>query len=336
MIISREKVKYLGRFDFIKGKDLDEKKVEFAWPRTSIKINFMGNKVSAELESDGDDYFLVVLDGNIYNNCFNVRKRKLYNLVDNIEYGEHTLELVKRTESFIGTCTFYGFELYDGKVLAKEEEKNIKLEVFGDSISCGYGNESDNENSEYSNKTENSYCAYGSIVARKLDADINITAWAGLGLVRNYDDSPMPLPDRIDWITPKNINRKWIFSQYIPNIVIINLGTNDFIEHPPTRDKFVDRYKSFIDKIRSYYGSINIICAIGPMIDGEALLNIRDYVKNDVVNYYNFKGINNIYFLEHEHQRHENGYGQGYHPSMKTHNIMASEIVEFIKNNKLI
>lgn len=326
MILSRNEIKYSGRFDFS-----NENKVDFGWAKTSLSINFIGNKVYADIESDGEDYFLVVLDGEIYNNCFPVGERKLYKLVEDIEYGEHSLELVKRTEAFVGTCNFYGFEIFDGKILESSKEKELKIEIFGDSISCGYGNESENEFGEFNSKDENSYLSYGAIAARKLNAELNLTSWGGLGLVRNYDDSKRPLPERIEWITNKDINKKWNFSSYVPDIVLINLGTNDFNEHPPTQDNFVDGYRILIDRIRNYYGNVKIICAIGPVMEGKVLRDIRNYVKKHVVDYYNSIGDKDIFFLEHEHQKTENGYGQAYHPSQKTHYIMADELVNRIK-----
>ncbi len=325
-MLSRNKIKYSGRFDFSNSE-----KVEFGWAKTSLTINFIGNKVYADMESDGEDYFLVVLDGELYNKSFPVTERKLYKLVEDIEEGEHILELVKRTETFVGTTSFYGFEIFNGKILEAPKEKELKIEIFGDSISCGYGNESENEFGDFYSKDENSYSSYGAIAARKLNAELTITAWSGLGLVRNYDDSPMPLPERIDWITNKDTNKKWDFSNYIPNIVIINLGTNDFNGNPPSKESFVEGYRKLITRIRNYYGKVKIICAIGPAMEGKALEDIRDYVKNHVVEYYNSKEDKDIFFLEHSHQKEENGYGQAYHPSQITHNIMADELVEKIK-----
>ena len=323
MILSRNEIKYSGRFDFSNSH-----KVEFGWAKTSLTINFIGNRVYADIESDGEDYFLVVLDGEVYNHSFPVTERKLYKLVEDIEYGEHTLELVKRTEAFVGTASFYGFEIFHGKILEPPKEKPLKIEIFGDSISCGYGNESENEFGDFYSKDENSYSSYGAIAARELNAELTLTTWSGLGLVRNYDDSPMPLPERI---TNKDANKKWDFSNYVPDIVIINLGTNDFNEHPPSKEDFVDGYKRLIDRIKNYYESVKIICAIGPVMEGKALDDIRDYVKNNVVEYYNSIGNKDIFFLEHSHQKEENGYGQAYHPSQITHNIMADELVDKLK-----
>lgn len=328
MILDKKLIKYSGRFDFT-----EEEGPRFAWPKTSITINFEGDKLSAELESENLDYFLVVLDGRIYINCLPVKKKKIYNLVQDIKYGKHKVELVKKTESSISTAIFYGFELHNGKLLDKDKEKDLKIEIFGDSITCGYGIESENENSIYEDISANSYLAYGSIAARELNANIHLTSWSGLGLVRNYGDTPRPLPERIEWITPQNEDRIWDFKSYIPNIVVINLGTNDFNGYTPTRENYVNGYKTLINRIRGYYGKeTKIICALGPCIDGKDIINVREYINSGIVEHFNYKGDENIFFLEHEHQKAENGYAQAYHPSALTHALISKELVNKIKS----
>ena len=57
--------------------------------------------------------------------------------------GSHKVTLVKRTEAFVGnTVTFRGFVVDGQTVLPTPSPTNAprKLEVIGDSITCGYGN----------------------------------------------------------------------------------------------------------------------------------------------------------------------------------------------------
>ena len=51
------------------------------------------------------------------------------------------------------------------------------MEVIGDSISCGYGNEAANEHEHFSPTTENAYFSYGAIAARAFNADYTCIAW---------------------------------------------------------------------------------------------------------------------------------------------------------------
>ena len=58
------------------------------------------------------------------------------------EEGEHTLRIVKLSENSRGKCGFYEIET-DGEFLPVEAKKTLTVEMLGDSITCGYGNESD-------------------------------------------------------------------------------------------------------------------------------------------------------------------------------------------------
>jgi hypothetical protein len=62
----------------------------------------------------------------------------------NLPNTEHTLTLVKRTEASIGSCQFLGFEL-GGELLPAPARPARRIEVIGDSICCGTGDEAVNE-----------------------------------------------------------------------------------------------------------------------------------------------------------------------------------------------
>lgn len=327
MIINADKIKYLGRFDFSKKDEVD-----FSFPASSIKINFEGTKISATLKSTGRDYYTVICDGVIINESFRVIKKKEYVLAENLENKPHILELYKRTESIMGLTTFYGFNIFDGKLLEKPLDDERKIEIIGDSISCGYGNEADNEYISFNPQNENCYLSYGAISARELNASLHITAWAGLGVSRNFDDSPLTMVDRLDFITSKGSNPKWDFNNFIPQIVVINLGTNDFYNRRPDNKLFIQRYSELIDKILNNYNDVKILCSIGPMLKGSELENIKKYIKEAINSFSYDEDIKNrIFFLEFNEQKEENGYGEGYHPNLITHKLMSKQLTEKIK-----
>ncbi|WP_139367829.1 hypothetical protein [Enterovibrio nigricans] len=72
------------------------------------------------------------------------------------------------------------------------------LLFFGDSITTGYGNESDTRvctNAEIQ-ETTNARVSYASLTAKALDASRTLVAYSGLGLLRNWNgtDSYHNLP----------------------------------------------------------------------------------------------------------------------------------------------
>lgn len=70
--------------------------------------------------------------------------------------------------------------------------KKLKIEMVGDSITCGYGNEGGVEETQHDTSKENPMGAYSLLTATHLDADVNVVAWNGKGVITAYigEDAP--------------------------------------------------------------------------------------------------------------------------------------------------
>lgn len=325
-------VRYIGRFDFS-----DAGGPKFAWSASTIYAKFYGRGVSAKLRSFGDNYFLIIIDGNVTINSLKLSEgeEKIFLLASELILGEHEVSIIVRTEYYLGTAQFLGFDFDKGKILKPDKPLERRIEIVGDSISCGFGNEAAHKYIEYSPKYDNSYLSYGAIAARDLEAEHIIIGRSGFGLIRSYDGNKFNvLPPIYSRILPDD-GATWQFESFIPHAVVINLGTNDFSsKFIPRREEFTLAYINLVNKIHKNYKKAKIICAIGPVIDGNALAVTRDYIKNDVVN--KFKKDNDIsnkwlYFLEFDHQVESDGYGINGHPSLKTHEIMGKHLADFIR-----
>ena len=76
----------------------------------------------------------------------------------------HDVALFKRTEAFQGAVDFYGFVPgAGGALVATVPAVTRRIEVIGDSISAGYGNEGPDQNCHFTPDTENAYLAYGAL-----------------------------------------------------------------------------------------------------------------------------------------------------------------------------
>lgn len=324
-------VRYIGRFDFS-----DARGPKFAWSASTIYAKFYGKSVSAKLRSFGDNYFLIIIDGKVIINSLKLSdgEEKTFLLSSELILGVHEVRIIVRTEYYLGTAQFLGFDFDNGKILPPAPPLKRRIEIIGDSISCGFGNEAFNRDIEYSPKYDNSYLSYGSIAARDLEAEHIIVARSGFGLIRSYDGNKSNvLPDIYSRILPDD-DITWKFESFIPQVVVINLGTNDFSSgFIPSREEFTLAYINLVNKIHKNYKNAKIICAIGPVIDGNALEVTKDYIKNYVVNKLDKDiDINNkwLYFLEFNPQVESDGYGINGHPSLRTHEIMGKHLAEFI------
>ena len=92
--------------------------------------------------------------------------------------GTHVVELYRRTEASQGEAQFLGFDFGSGKLLSPPAAKARRIELVGDSISCGYGDEGANQSCPFTADTENHYLSYGALAARAVDAELITVAWS--------------------------------------------------------------------------------------------------------------------------------------------------------------
>ena len=337
---------YMGRVD-----DSSREVWRFSYPGVSIKMRFKGSEKVSVLMADSlnlmqgqSNWFYLFLDGKLIRKFQTTAEMKEIPLVDNLSKTEHCIEIIKLTESNIGVALFKGFIVDEQtKVLKSEYSSSLKMEFIGNSITVGYGNEvsSDPPKSTFESVNENNYHAWGAIVARAFSANYHCTAYSGIGLQYNFSGDTMNvMPKVYDRIIPDDVHSKWNHKRYIPHVVVINLGTNDFSAEANSVVKidsvsFVNRYSSFLKVLRDYYPLASIVCVVGPMMSDSypsGLFHwskIQRYVKAAMIDRKS-KGDSNLYYFMHSPQNAP--YGEHYHPSKETHQRMADEFIAFFKS----
>jgi hypothetical protein len=201
------------------------------------------------------------------------------------------------------------------------------MEVIGDSISTGFGIEGVDP-CNFSFDTQNHYLTYEAVAARAVGADLVTTAWEGKGLVCNVGDGPCtnPLPTYYDRALPNRADSKWNFASWQPQVVVINLGTNDFSSAvDPSAEEFAAGYVAFLRRIRGNYPGAIILLTCGPMLGGTELQKVRDGIAtvtatmgDSLVRTFQFPG-------------NMTPYGCGGHPSVAMNQKMADVLVAELK-----
>jgi len=304
-------VHFVGRVD-----DSDPGNVRFAWSGTGAVAKFNGTQVSARL-SGGLDY-TVVVDGT-------VTKPKLAAmsgtnvLATGLDARDHTVELYRRAEANQGVSVFMGFDFGDGTLLAPPLPTR-RLEFIGDSITCGYGDEGPDMNCGFTAGTENHYITYAALTARALGAELSTVAWSGKGVVCNYGDEAdscqNPLPTYYDRTLPDEASSQWDFSRFVPDAVVVNLGTNDFsTAQDPSQMDFESAYSALLERVRDAYPSAHIFCTNGPLLSGTDLTTVMDYI-DDVIATLGDPEISSFAIPA---QDGSDGYGCDWHPSAARH-----------------
>ncbi|CAK4805871.1 unnamed protein product [Aphanomyces euteiches] len=114
------------------------------------------------------------------------------------------------------------------------------MEFIGDSETCGYGNEGAGSSSNgivgMKGRFENVYNCYACITARMFNAEAHILAWSGKGVKSNF----------ADW--GPNMSSLW--KNTIPEVVVVNLGTQDLFPPASSKDEIVEAYTALLKDIR--------------------------------------------------------------------------------------
>jgi lysophospholipase L1-like esterase len=269
-------IEYIGRFDFSRSGI-----VRFDWPGVQIKAYFSGTYCAIKLK-DGNNDYNIFIDGKL-NKVLRTSSDTLYKIAENLKDSKHSLLITKRTEGVNGIASFEGFILNPGDSLYPViKEKKRKIEFIGDSFVAGLGSEGKSPDCLFSRETDNSYIAFGPVLARRLNADYSIIAVSGIGIVRNHGDSTItskrPLPYYYERAC-LNEALKWNFQKWQPDLVVVRLGNNDYWGKPyPTTTLFQTVYINFLKRIRKLYPEASILVLCEPLRKDPHC----DYIRNVV------------------------------------------------------
>lgn len=258
-------VTYLGRTLL-----LNDGSVRYDWVGVYLQTDFSGGSIAVSVSESGISYHNIFIDGKwIRKIKFSGEKNAFVTLASGLTKGFHRLELQKCTEGEFGCTTIHQFILAPYGRLRPVPRNSRMIEIYGDSYTCGYGSESNNASDPFKLETENCDKAYGCILARYFNADYALIAHSGRGVVRNYGDllrlSKNTMSTRMTHVFDDyDASAIYDFKSYKPNIVLVNLGTNDFSLDPvPTDEEYINGYIKMIGYIREAYGNkVPILCVL--------------------------------------------------------------------------
>jgi hypothetical protein len=316
---------YVGRFDH---RDPAGPRCE--WSGSSATARFRGTGIRVRLADvgSGNDEFAVIVDHDGPRVIRPGHGPIWIDLASNLADGEHEVQLFKRTEAMVGCVQVQGFELSAGGTLLEARQLPHRIEVIGDSISCGYGNEAANEKQHFSPRTENAYMAYSAIAARAVDAQYICIAWSGRTMWPHYT-----MPEIYDRTLPTDPTSKWNFADYEPEAVLINLATNDFRNGVPDEQSWTGAYESFVRRVRGNYPRALVYLASGTMISdawppGQKQMTTVNGYLDRIQSDLRAAGDDRIRIIHFGSQDGmQDGLGADYHPSIKTDEKMAARFV---------
>lgn len=336
----------------------------FNWTCSGIELIFRGTCLIASMhaqsgvETERDvvsgnmeervtwPWVSIFLDENdIPDRRFEVSRPKDTHLIFQSEVEEtHRIRIVKITENLKTGLGIDGFFAEGGFLPPENKSGRRRIEFIGDSITCGFGNETKEKDRLYYSDEENGWLSHAAIAARRLDMDWNMICVSGICLGRR-DAIPMPydmneLYPYTDRILEDRLGEEtyqiWDFVGNASDYVVLNLGTNDAngitgaLIPEKEEEKFRREYYDFLEMLRKRNGpAANIICALGSM----------DYylyhpIEEIVAEYKMRTGDERISCFRYPRIDALDPVGACSHPYVLTHQKMADALVEYIRKEQ--
>ena len=333
------------------------------WSASGIEMNVQASEMWLEVESDYETmepWIAVLLDSAMISRQMVQKGRYWIPLFRGLDKEtKRKVRVVREVQAMsddADCCLKLHAIRIDGE-FCPIDEKKMKIEIIGDSNTCGEGIVGAKGEMCWSSMVFGASSNYATMVAEALKADYRIVSQSGWGVLCSWDGDPARnIPayyEKVCGLTVKGENAKcgagedYNFASWKPDYVFINLGTNDAsafsqpsvyndvngvlfdqrIEEDGSFEKAsLQRFKyavaDFIKKVRKCNPDAYIIWGYGML--GLAL---RDAIVEVINSYKKESGDDRIEFMELTPSNEET-VGSREHPGILCHKQAAKKIIE--------
>jgi len=268
---------------------------------------------------------------------------KTYTVLDAPEARDVIVRVVKLSETAMSTCGIRTIAVDAAEGIRPTPAKAHRIEFIGDSITCGYGVDDEEPEHHFSTATEDATCAYAYRTAQALDADYSLVSLSGYGIISGYTaTAEEPVTTQLlptyyeklgfsygsyEGLAPQDV--RWDFAARQPDVVVINLGTNDdsyCLDHEERQQHYCDQYADFLRTVRRCNPGAKILCTLGMMGD-----RLYPFVEKAAAAYSAATGDDNITCMPFVPQLAEDGLAADYHPTEATHRKAAEKLTAEIR-----
>ena len=332
---------YTGRISFT-----NPERPTWNYPGVQIIAAFEGTSLRM-IAKPQSGYFMAQIDqAEPFKVAFRGERDSVVTLATALPEGRHLVRLMYIIEGYEFFPEFWGFVLDKGRQLIDAPVlPSRKIEFIGNSITCGYGNEGLKKEEHFDYATENHYYSYASITARNLEAQHWVVARSGIGAYRNYDgpktgnpESCMPIQYEYTGYAWKPelrkeqtfLREKWDFSRYQPDVVCINLGTNDLSTPNYDLDLLKQSYQKFLKMVRQHNPKAKIVLLTGSMLYNQEL-QIAKQLLDEITAKAQKAGDKEVYRFDMAPIDNIAFYGNDWHPNVYQDEKMANELTAYLR-----
>jgi len=322
--------RYIGRFD-----DRDPQKPRYAWQGCTIEFRLCTKSPQALLKFEGTWRNWLQVEINGQTRIVEIKEAYAdypldFTAIPADSDGAWHVKIFKRTEAYGGELCFLGLQVSeDATLLTLPPRPDLRIEIYGDSISAGACNEDPGEDQYDTLETHNNYLSYGAITARALNAEYSNCAISGMGVCESWNEYKA----RMVWdkVRLQDLNLSWDFKRWQADIVVVNLGQNDdgfpASEGRPFPEDFTQKYLDLIRNLHAVYPRAHIVHASGGMPASFQSEGLKAGLKKAFA-VLESEGIKTHYFVFEAFSYN--------HPRVEIHQKMADQLIAYIKENLLI
>ena len=291
-------VSWIGRTRY---DDLDKTHYMY-YTASGFEVGFYGTELTAVFTAQNvadlakRPYLVILVDGE--ENPYVGRHVQIsaatqtVTLVHGLPEGYHTVKVLKRSEALDGDLGLRSLAT-DGRFAAPDERKDLRILYVGDSSMTGYGNLASSPGTGKTTSNSDGLLDFAYLSAYIHDAAFTIVASSGWGVSRGWNtpggaiDEIENMPSAFDHFAIDGTNKvrtdwgQYDTSTFVPDVVVITLGTNDFnapgydsmseADQAALRERFVADYVAFLVHLDEVYPNVPIIVGYGIMADADRI-----------------------------------------------------------------
>lgn len=342
-----ENVKLLGR-TYLLGNTLwlaySASGIEFTFTGIQAEVKLIGDNIATSI--DGEEHFcrigIFVNDNLIIDDLIN-EPEKIYPIFESYTKQNVSIKIIKLSETSDSTVGIGEITITADEPITPTKPALHRVEFIGDSITCGFGVEDNDRTSPFRTSTENVLKSFAYQTAQAFHADYSMVSISGYGIITGYTETDEKLTDKL---LPIYYDRmgfshgyfngntevssiEWDFSRFIPELIVINLGTNDssYCKNIKTRQEdFIDGYVRFLKHVRGKNPDAVILCTLGIM--GDILYPSVEEAAN---RYIADTKDSKVFTMKFDEQLESDGYGALWHPSQITQTKAAAKLTNEIE-----
>jgi hypothetical protein len=247
--------------------------VKLGYPGIIARVNFHGSTLSLRARTTSDELYLDVRIDDKAPSLLKVPKgESKVALAAGLGAGEHRVEILKRVESCVGVLEVVSLSV-DGEFLVPPPLPVRRLMFLGDSFTAGQATTVEDGGPMDPNKAmrENARLSYGRLLADRLHAQCHIIAYAGRGIVRDWQglSTVRCAPEYYEYALPDDPTTPWNPHAYVPDAIGVCLGNNDFDTGVPDQTQYISAYCEFLRKLRRDAPQAHIFLITAPSLTDE-------------------------------------------------------------------